>query len=173
MARYLVNAGQLAAGSWYANEALEGTRFTGEGGHFLDTLGALFDDEPVQVFAAASPNGDDLDVHVRFRRGAMGSVTYVTNGNSRFPKETLDVSSAGRTGRLDNFTKATVWRGRSQSSKRSLTGQDKGQAAMVGAFVESVRSAGPMPIRLEDLVQTTRATLAVADSVAARRPIDL
>ena len=36
--RYLVNAGRLEAGSWYANEELEGSRFTGEGGHFIDTL---------------------------------------------------------------------------------------------------------------------------------------
>ena len=36
--RYLVNAGPLAAGSWYSNEEAEGSRFTGEGGHFIDTL---------------------------------------------------------------------------------------------------------------------------------------
>ena len=37
-ARYLVNAGTLSADSWYGNEDLEGTRFAGEGGHFIDTL---------------------------------------------------------------------------------------------------------------------------------------
>jgi predicted dehydrogenase len=36
--RYLVNAGRLEADSWYRNEELEGARFTGEGGHFIDTL---------------------------------------------------------------------------------------------------------------------------------------
>ena len=36
--RYLVNAGRLDADSWYRNEELEGTRFAGEGGHFIDTV---------------------------------------------------------------------------------------------------------------------------------------
>src|SRR5262249_33973380 len=36
--RYLVNAGPLASGSWYLNEESEGSRFVGEGGHFIDTL---------------------------------------------------------------------------------------------------------------------------------------
>src|SRR5699024_10697757 len=36
--RYLINAGRLETGSWYRNEELEGSRFTGEGGHFIDTL---------------------------------------------------------------------------------------------------------------------------------------
>jgi hypothetical protein len=47
-------------------------------------------------------------VSIRFRHGSLGSVTYVTNGNSRYPKETLDVSVGGRSGRLDNFTPARV-----------------------------------------------------------------
>src|SRR5207245_4162828 len=36
--RYLVNAGPLAPDSWYRNEESEGSRFAGEGGHFIDTL---------------------------------------------------------------------------------------------------------------------------------------
>lgn len=173
VARYLVNAGPLASGSWYLNEALEGSRFVGEGGHFIDSLSALFADEPIQVYANASPNGADLDVHVRFRRGSIGSITYVTNGNARYPKETLDVSVGGRTGRLDNFQKATVWHGRSRDSKRAFTGQDKGQADMLRAFVEAVRTGAPMPISLESLVQTTRATLAAEESAATHSPVKL
>ena len=38
VARYSVNAGQLGAKSWYTDEKLEGSRFAGEGGHFIDTL---------------------------------------------------------------------------------------------------------------------------------------
>src|SRR6202044_3980294 len=38
-ARHLINAGPHAKDSWYLNEEAEGTRFTGEGGHFIDTLG--------------------------------------------------------------------------------------------------------------------------------------
>ena len=36
-ARYLVNAGRLGSDSWYRDSELEGSRFVGEGGHFVDT----------------------------------------------------------------------------------------------------------------------------------------
>ena len=48
--RYLVNAGPLAADSWYRNEG-EGSRFAGEGGHFLDTLSWWADSLPEEVYA--------------------------------------------------------------------------------------------------------------------------
>ncbi len=173
VARYLVNAGRLAGDSWYTNDALEGSRFAGEGGHFIDTLSALFDDDPVQVFATSTPSGDDLDVQMRFRRGSVASVTYVTNGNSRYPKETIDVNVGGRTARLDNFQSGRVWQGRSRSGKRSLMGQDKGQRAMLGAFIEAVQGDSSMPIPFDSLVQTTRATLAVEGSVGSGLPVQL
>jgi hypothetical protein len=56
-------------------------------------------------------------------------------------------------------------------TKRSLTGIDKGQRAQLAAFVEAVRSGGPMPIALDSLVATTRATLAVGTSLAEQRPV--
>ena len=52
--RYLVNAGPLAADSWYRNEG-EGSRFTGEGGHFLDTLSWWTDSLPEEVYAVRRP----------------------------------------------------------------------------------------------------------------------
>ena len=44
-ARYFVNAGRLGASSWYADEH-EGSRFTGEGGHFIDALSWWFESTP-------------------------------------------------------------------------------------------------------------------------------
>ena len=58
--RYLVNAGRLDADSWYTNEELEGSRFTGEGGHFIDTLSWWADSLPEQVYAVSGPERDDL-----------------------------------------------------------------------------------------------------------------
>ena len=51
MVRYLVNAGRLDADSWYLNSDLEGSRFAGEGGHFIDTLSWWVNSLPVEVFA--------------------------------------------------------------------------------------------------------------------------
>ena len=35
---YTVNAGPLDAGSWYGQTETHGSRFAGEGGHFIDTF---------------------------------------------------------------------------------------------------------------------------------------
>jgi predicted dehydrogenase len=170
-ARYLVNAGQLAAGSWYLNEDLEGARFTGEGGHFIDTLTALVGTAPTEVHAMG--NGADVHASLRFDDGSVATISYVTGGSVRFPKETIDVAAGGRSGRLDNFRQVTVWSGKGKTVKRALSGQDKGQRAQLQRFVEAARSGAPMPIPLDALVATTRATLAVGTSLSTRRPVTL
>jgi len=168
--RYLVSAGSLAADSWYANDALEGTRFTGEGGHFIDTLSWWVDSLPEEVYAVQGPEKDDVQVTLRFENGVSGTVTYVTGGNARFPKETLDAAAGGYSARLDNFRKATVWAGRRQNSTRARGGQDKGQNAELAKFVDACLTGAPMPITVESLVATTRATIAVRESLLSRRP---
>jgi predicted dehydrogenase/threonine dehydrogenase-like Zn-dependent dehydrogenase len=169
--RYLVNAGQLPADSWYRNEEAEGSRFTGEGGHFIDTLSWWAESLPEEVYAVRGPEKDDVQVTVRFRNGSSGSIAYLTAGNSRYPKETLDATGGGRSARLENFRSSTVWAGRRRNTSRARGGQDKGQRSQVERFVEAVRSASPLPIPVESLVATTGATIAVGASLLSARPV--
>ena len=168
--RYLVNAGPLAADSWYANEEAEGSRFTGEGGHFIDTLSWWMDSLPDEVYAVQGPEKDDVQATVRFKNGSSGTIAYVTGGNPRYPKETLDAAGGGRSARLDNFRQAVVWAGRHRSTTRSRSGQDKGQRAELEHFIQACRTCGPMPIPVESLIATTRATLAVGVSMLMGGP---
>jgi predicted dehydrogenase len=170
VARYLVNAGPLSANSWYGNEEVEGSRFVGEGGHFVDTLSWWIGAEPVEVAAQCAGERDDVQVTLRYGDGSLGTITYVVNGHPRFPKETFEVFSAGRSARLDNFRRATVWAGRRRTASRSWSSPDKGQRREVGAFLDSVRSGAPMPIPFGSLVATTRATLGAAASLTTRGP---
>jgi predicted dehydrogenase/threonine dehydrogenase-like Zn-dependent dehydrogenase len=169
-ARYLVNAGRLDAGSWYRNEELEGSRFAGEGGHFIDTLSWWADDAPEEVYATPGPEHDDVQATIRFSGGSTGIISYVTAGNVRYPKETLDAAAGGRSALLDNFRQATVWTGRRQNSTKSRGSQDKGQAQQVARFVEAVKTGAPMPIPLDSLVATTRATIAIGASLSSGKP---
>ena len=171
-ARYLVNAGPVAAGSWYLDEQLEGSRFLGEGGHFIDTLSWWVGHPPVEVTAVGTPGGSSLHATLRFDDGSLATVTYSTDGDRRVPKETLDVSGGGRNARLDNFARATVWTRGGRHTKRSpLTGQDKGQRAELASFLEAVRLGAVMPIGLDSLVATTRATIAVGESLVSGGPV--
>jgi predicted dehydrogenase/threonine dehydrogenase-like Zn-dependent dehydrogenase len=168
--RYLVNAGRLDADSWYLNQELEGSRFTGEGGHFIDTVSWWAGSLPDEVYAVPGPEQGDLQATVRFRNGSVGTVSYVTGGNARFPKETLDCAGGGRNARLDNFQRAMVWSGRRRATMRSRGSQDKGQRPELEQFIEASRTGVPMPISFESLVATTGATIAVASSVASGHP---
>ena len=87
---------------------------------------------------------------MRFANGASGVISYLTGGNVRFPKETLDATGGGRSARLDNFRKATVWPGRGHETIRARGGQDKGQRAELAAFVDAcaVRRGHADPVRV-------------------------
>ena len=116
------------------------------------------------------PEKGDVQATFRFANGASGTIAYLTGGSARFPKETMDVTGGGRSARLDNFKAASVWTARGKSATKARGGQDKGQQAEMKAFVEAVRTGGPMPISVDSLLATTRATIAVGESLLSGRP---
>ena len=171
MLNYRVNAGRLDAGSWYGDAAGEGSRFAGEGGHFIDTLSWWLGENPVQVFAAATPDDpDNLTATLTYADGSVASLSYLTNGDGRFPKERLDIFGQGRAAAFDNFTRYELWsNGKPDTAKSG--GIDKGQKAEMAAFVTALVSGGSMPIPLESLWATTSATLAAEESLRLGRPV--
>ncbi|MET7357877.1 bi-domain-containing oxidoreductase [Streptomyces sp. NPDC005562] len=171
--RYLVNAGRLQHGSWYLQQGTEGSRFAGEGGHFIDTASWLLGADPVSVYAVATSGHEDLQVVLRYPDGSTATISYVTTGPSSFPKETLDLVADGRALRLDDFVRASVHGPKKWVSSRLPKARDKGQSAELAAFVRAVRSGGPMPVPLESLVATTAATLAVRTGLAGGAPVTL
>ncbi|MGW4755405.1 bi-domain-containing oxidoreductase [Streptomyces chartreusis] len=171
--RYLVNAGRLQHGSWYLQQGTEGSRFEGEGGHFIDTASWLLEADPVSVYAVAPAGNEDLQVVLRYPDGSTATISYVTTGAPGFPKETLDLVADGKVLRLDDFVRASVYARKRWVSSRLPKARDKGQNAELAAFVKAVRTGGPMPVPLESLVATTSATLAVQAGLAAGAPVTL
>jgi len=169
--RYLVNAGGLEPGSWYGRAGTEGSRFAGEGGHFIDTVSWLLGADPVSVYACATPDQHDLQVLLRYPDGSTAAITYATGGSPRFPKETLDLVGDGKVLAFDDFTRAAVHGPRRWRSSRLPKGRDKGQRAELDAFVTAVTSGGPMPVPLDSLVATTLATVAVGTSLSTGAPV--
>ncbi|MFH9424179.1 bi-domain-containing oxidoreductase [Streptomyces sp. NPDC017529] len=176
--RYLVNAGRLEHGSWYLRQGTEGSRFAGEGGHFIDTASWLLGADPVSVYAVGTSGNEDLQVVLRYPDGSTATISYVTTGPPGFPKETLDLVADGRALRLDDFVRASVYADGSVGRKRWVSSRlskarDKGQEAELAAFVKAVRTGGPMPVPLESPAATTAATLAVQASLAGGGPVTL
>ncbi|MFF4535561.1 bi-domain-containing oxidoreductase [Streptomyces aureus] len=171
--RYLVNAGRLDHGSWYLQQGSEGSRFAGEGGHFIDTASWLLDADPVSVYAVAPSGNEDLQIVLGYPDGSTATISYVTTGSPGYPKETLDLVADGKVLRLDDFVRASVYGRKRWVSSRLPKARDKGQSAELAAFVKAVRTGGPMPVPLESLVATTAATLAVQAGLAGGAPVTL
>jgi predicted dehydrogenase len=163
--RYDVNAGSLAANSWYADNA-HGGRLVGELGHFIDTVSWFLESRPQTVTAVATPDDrDNAVVTIRYTDQSLASFSYFTGGHSRYPKERLQVYGQSRVASFDNFRSVELWQGSKPQTIKSRV-IDKGQAAELSSFVHAVQSGGPMAISFGSLIDTTSATLAAAASIA-------
>ncbi len=157
--QYRVNAGPLAAGSWYADARDQGSRFIGEGCHFVDTISWWLGSDPVAVSAASAKNDpDNMVVTLAYPNGSIATVAYLTDGDPRYPKEAMEVFGEGKVAKMDNFQRIELWQGGRRRLKKSTMQLDKGQKDEMAAFVEAVRSGGAMPISVASLMATTEAT---------------
>jgi predicted dehydrogenase/threonine dehydrogenase-like Zn-dependent dehydrogenase len=170
MVHYTVNAGPLEAGSWYNQTDTQGTRFAGEGGHFIDTVSWWLSADPVSAHAIATPDDpDNLIALLTYPDGSVAKIAYATNGDPKFPKEMMEVFGDGRVARLQNFKRTEVWRGGKCKTMRAAN-IDKGQKYQLEAFVDAIKSGGEMPNPLSSLMATTAATFAVGRSIASGKP---
>ena len=161
---YRVNAGTIPAEHWLSDPA-EGGRIVGEGCHFLDFFAYLTDTAPVSVerYVVDRSSPDDVQLTVQYDDGSVGHLIYTTTGAKATSKERVEVFGGGRSGLLDDFRALQLDTGSKRVlSKKSWFSQDKGHAAELAAFVNSVRAGTPLPISLQSLLATTEACLLAA-----------
>lgn len=177
-ANYRVHAGQMDDGSWYLDSS-EGTRFLGEGGHFIDTISYIFDSRPVSVYAQTmsgggemSDNVDNVSAIITYQNGSVANLQYLTQGGDKVPKEYLEVHGNGKTAILDNFTKVYYY-DKSTTKKLSLGVVDKGQKIELKEFINSVRGISDFPISIDELFDTTLTTIAIQKSFQESRLVNI
>ena len=156
---YRVNAGVVPADSW-VTRGEGGGRILGEACHFVDALSYLCGAAPVSAQAVAARGlADGVTALLTFADGSTGTILYAPQGDPGVPKEYCEIFASGRIVRLDDFTKLTI---NVDGKERIVTArQDKGQAALVAAFLAAAKSGGPAPIPLADLAAVSEATLAI------------
>jgi len=165
----VMNAGAIPQDHWTQDHVVGGGRIIGEACHHIDLMRFLADVPIVSVQArrmgdndAEAVTEDKAVIVLGFEDGSFGTIHYLANGGSSFPKERIEVFTGGRTLQLDNFRKLKGynWPG---FKRQSLLRQDKGQAACVKAFVEAVKDGGPSPIAAKELFEVARVTIDVAN----------
>ncbi len=168
------NAGPLPREHWLHDPDRGGGRLLGEACHAVDLAAFLVGSRVARVFAEApaGPGTGDEEavIALRFADGSVGSVVYAAGGDRGLPKERVEIFGAGRVGVIDDFASVTlVADGKARSPR--LGTRDKGHAAAVRAFLDAVRSGGPSPVAAGELLNSTRATLAVLESLDTGVPV--
>jgi len=151
--RYRVSVQPLPPEHWVNDRDVGGGRILGEVCHFIDFLRFAARARTVSVFAQGFGTGN-VQVALRFADGSVGSIDYFDMADAGLAKEHFEAFSGGRQAVVDDF-------------------RDKGQAEEVREFVWSVKSGGPMPIALDEILENTRATLAVVESMRTGRVVAL
>jgi predicted dehydrogenase len=136
-----------------------GGRIVGEVCHFIDTMVALCGAAPVRVDAqAAKGHPDAVTLQLGFADGSIGSVVYTSLGDASLPKEYLEVWTDRLAIIIDDYRSLAITRN-GRTSRRKLARQDKGQQALVAAFMASVVTPGASPaIPFDELAAVTAAT---------------
>jgi polar amino acid transport system substrate-binding protein len=168
---YRVNAGAIPADSWL-QRGEGGGRIIGEVCHFVDALTFLCGSLPIEVHAIAARGlPDAVSVLLRFACGSSGTIVYSSLGDPSIPKEYIEIFAGGRAIRLDDFVKLSVAKGGKSTYWKAA--QDKGQRALVTAFVEAARGKAPPPIPLAEIAAVSEATLAIEESLRAGAPVEI
>jgi polar amino acid transport system substrate-binding protein len=143
--RYRVSVAPLPKNHWINDPIFGGGRILGEVCHFVDFLHHMARARPVTVFAQGFGQ-DNVQVALRFADGSVGAIDYFSVADSTLAKEHFEMFGGGRQVIVDDF-------------------RDKGQAAEVRQFVAAVKAGQEMPIPFEEIIASTRATLAIPKSL--------
>jgi predicted dehydrogenase len=157
-----VNAGALPSDHWLLDPAIGGGRLIGEGCHFFDLACYLVDADPRRVQAAGS--SDDFTASVEFDDGSMATLVYTAAGSSSLSKERIEVFSGGAAFVLEDFRTLEFYRAGRRRRVR-LRQPDKGNRALVNAFLQASSSGKSPPITLPEIETAHRLTFAAAEQV--------
>ena len=158
----VMNAGAIPAEHWTQDPLIGGGRIIGEACHYIDLMRYLVGAPITSVQAQRMGQTDSVQITedkasitLGFSDGSFGTIHYLANGGSVFPKERVEVFAANSTLKLDNFSKLKGfnWPG---FRKQNLWRQDKGQAQCIKAFLDSVENCATPAIPTEELFEVAR-----------------
>lgn len=170
-----MNAGDIPADHWTQDIEVGGGRIIGEACHFIDLMRFLAGSEIISVQArrmgdanAIAVTEDKAAITLGFADGSFGTIHYFANGAASFPKERVEIFTAGKVLQLDNFRKLRGygWKG---FTKMNLWQQDKGQKACAKAFLDAIAKGQPSPISPEELFEVAKVTIDIAEQLRTQQ----
>ncbi len=172
-----VNAGYIPREHWIQDPNVGGGRLIGEACHFVDLACALAGADPVEAHAigvekpGVSPLlNDNVCISLRFANGSVASIVYTADGAKAQAKEHVEVFGGGRSAVIDDFRSAEFFDGDTGHRRTRAASQDKGQAAMLKAWIDGIRSGTPAT-PASTLIAVSAATIAAVESMTVGGPV--
>jgi predicted dehydrogenase len=173
---YRVNAGRVPRTHWTQDAREGGGRIRGEVCHFVDFMQYLTGSTVTRVYAEPvssedreAVDDDSIFITLKFADGSNGTIAYLAEGDRTLSKERVEIFGAGRTFVIEDYRAAASYAGGRETRTR-LRAQDKGVREEARAVCTALREGSPAPIPLADLVNTTRTTFRILDSLRAGEP---
>jgi len=164
-----VNAGAIPGEHWVQDTLIGGGRIIGEGCHFIDLMRHLVGHAIVDFTATMIGNVPGVEVRedkasmtLSFEDGSFGTIHYLANGGSIFPKERIEVFCDNAVLQMDNYRVLTGY-GWPGFKKMKLFKQDKGQKACARSFVESIANGKESPIPYNEVMESSRVSIEIAN----------
>lgn len=163
-----MNAGFIPPDVWVHDLKAGGGRIIGEACHFIDLCTYFTGSKVVEVCMNAmgpdpQSNTDNASILLKYENGSNAVINYFSNGSKTYFKERIEVHQQNSTLVLDNWRKLTGFGVRGFKSKK--TKQDKGHFNQFKKLLDSVEKAQGPTIPWEEVLNTSKATLASVDSL--------
>lgn len=165
-----MNVGEIPTNHWTQDINLGGGRIIGEACHLIDLItylsGSLVESVVMNAMGQnPTINTDNASILLKYKNGSTGIINYFANGNKGYSKERIEVYSQGKTMIIDNFKKSEYFGTKSSGMSRS---QDKGHSEQFRLFLERIRNGGDAIIPIEEIINTSRASLAAVESLKTK-----
>lgn len=171
-----MNAGSIPTNVWVHDMKVGGGRIIGEACHYMDLITYLTGSKIKAVCMNAmgpqpQENTDNASILLEYENGSTGVINYFSNGSKAYSKERVEVYSQERTLIMDNF-RVTEGFGFKGFSKLK-TGLDKGHKMQFKLLTDRVLHGGEALIPFEEIINTTKASLAAIQSLKERRWVEI
>lgn len=164
---YRVNAGTLPHDHWTQGPE-GGGRNIGEACHMYD-LCRFFADSAVDAVSAMGIGGgfdarknENFTATIRYADGSIATLVYTSVGGPEVEKERIEVFCEGAVYTILDFKKVLSSR---DGEILTLNTVDKGHNACINAFAKAMTGAGPEPIPVDQLLETTAVALTVEEQL--------
>src|ERR1044072_540468 len=176
---YRVNAGRISHNHWVNDPQEGGGRIIGEVCHFVDFMHFITGSLTTRVYAESiaaenfeAADADSIFVTLRLADGSNAAIAYLGGGDKALPKERIEIFGGGKSFVIEDFRSATSYQG-GKAKTTKLREQDKGQRNEIKTVCAMVLEGKPVPISLEDLTTTTRATFRIRESLRTGLPVEV